>query len=181
MLTFILGLAIGGGAVWYGLKRFSKETAEPDLVGQLKEEVEALTTELDQAVEARKEAVDRYAQLKAQEGEWLEKQAIEEAENAPMLEYISEEEYNELLEAGTYESESIEYYSEDGAFVDSVGEIVHNPGDIFGNDIYSTISKNETVFVRDHVKKMIYEITREEQSYSKDILGIEDPEEIEDI
>lgn len=185
MIGFFIGLAVGGGVVgglaYYGCKRFAKETADPDLLQQLREENKALTEEMDNLIAARDKAVTNLGEVTQQLNDHLETEAIQQANEEPIgLTYISEDEYNELAEGDEYETEAIEYYPVDGAFVDSVGEVVMNPGDLFGDDIYHNIKQNEVIYIQDHNKHIAYEINVETGlSYTKDFLGIPDVNEEE--
>lgn len=188
MIAFFAGLLIGGGVVggiaYYGCKRFARETAEPDLLQQLREENQALTEEMDGLIEARNKAVEKLGQVTKQLDDHLEQEAIRVSSEHPGdigMTYISEDEYNELAEGDEYETEAIEYYPVDGAFVDSVGEVVTNPGDLFGDDIYHNIKENDAIYIQDHNKHLAYEIIVEKGlSYTEDFLGIPSVNEEED-
>ena len=179
MIGFFVGLLVGGLGMYAGFKKFSKETAEPDLLQQLREENQALTEEMDGLIEARDKAVTKLGLVTQQLDNCLTNEALRKANEEPIgLTYISEDEYNELAEGDEYETEAIEYYPVDGAFVDSVGEVVSNPGDLFGEDIYSTIKQNDVIFIQDHNKHIAYEVNVEKGlSYSHDFLGIPDVDE----
>lgn len=188
MVAFFVGLLLGGGVVggiaYYGCKRFARETAEPDLLQQLREENQALTEEMDGLIEARNKAVEKLGQVTKQLDDHLEQEAIRVSSEHPGdigMTYISEDEYNELAEGDEYETEAIEYYPVDGAFVDSVGEVVTNPGDLFGDDIYHNIKENDAIYIQDHNKHLAYEIIVEKGlSYTEDFLGIPSVNEEED-
>lgn len=183
MVAFFIGALVGGGIVYLVQKKFKADTSSPDEleIKRLREENQAITDELDGAIDAREKALKQVAELTDREMARMTEDALKQAKEAPIgITYISEDEYNELLESGTVESEAIEYYTEDPVFVDSIGEVIANPGDLFGNDIYHTMAKNEVVYIQDHDKGVIYEITSTHGNYARDFLGIPDVDDSED-
>lgn len=97
----------------------------------------------------------------------------EEMMEAPYI--ITDEEYTE---DNGYSKETVWLYKEDKALIGDNDEIIDNDEDCIGkailNDIESYFKEGNTIYVRNDLMQIDFEVNLQNKSYSRDVLGLED-------
>lgn len=90
--------------------------------------------------------------------------------NAPYQ--ISQEEF--FNDNTLYDKVTVEYWEEDDVYSDSNDEVIHEIGFDVRNFKDVSLAQASTIFVRNDVRKMDYEIIINQGSYYRDVLGYDD-------
>ena len=97
----------------------------------------------------------------------------EEMVEAPYV--ITDEEF---AEDNGYGKETVWLYEEDKALIGDNDEIIDNDEDCIGkailNDIQSFFKEGTTIYIRNDVMQIDFEVNLQRKSYSRDVLGLED-------
>lgn len=110
----------------------------------------------------------------------------EPPEDIPPLsdfEEVDEEEATRFLdaaEAAGWTSEYVQYYTEDGVLIDDAYEVLENPYDVIGIDIFDSLKfrdpEVDVVYVKNYRRNQLVEVEINRKSFIKDIMGEESEE-----
>lgn len=84
--------------------------------------------------------------------------------------FITEEEYFETQR--DFEKTPITYYANDGVYADVRDEMIKNVDDLFPEDCHVGFETDEVVYVRNIKISTDFEISKVDQSYWEDVLGV---------
>lgn len=175
LITFAIGIVIGSYAAWYYTKTKYEEILQEEIdsvkaafFDKIKvvndiSEAKDLKKETIVAVKVENKEADEYAEnLKKYGYVGADMCGAEKNSVAPYI--IAPEEFGEYED---YEKISLTYYG-DGILADDNNEMVDDVDEVVGIDFFSHFGEYEddSVFVRNDIKKSDYEILLDHRKYS---------------
>ena len=156
---FLSGAAVGAAVTWMTLKTKYEQIAQ--------EEIDAVK----EVYYTKKDSVKKNGEIIKDQGysvdDVVTEKWEEEEDDMPAPYVISPDDFGDL----DYETTSLDYYA-DGILVDESGEVVDEEeiNDMIGDALeHFGEYEDDSVFVRDDILKIDYEILRDENPYPEEI------------